>query len=479
MNILNLLTKQKHVAGIEISDSVVRIAFFRSLKKKSNSLTKDSGHDDELILIEEPIASNIIEDGVVIDIDLLGKTLKNIWTKASLDTEYAIVAIPDDKIYSKVFSFPKSINEARVTEAMRLAVSFQLPMKTGDVYLDWERTAGTTTTNEILLSTIPRPVAEGYVQALEKAGIKTLALESNLSAIARAVKLLPNETVIFSKKTPDGATIFALRDGLLRFSRTLPQRYIPENNIPDEIAKISTAIAAEAKGVVSVQNFLDAEIKDEYVGLPGVTDPKSKWLISLGAVIRGRIPEGEDNLVSLLPIGTEEAYSYQKATTFIIFMRNIIIGVSLFFIVAYFAAYLFMMTLLKNTAAQVISLSSLHAPDQLTEKEQAVNDINVANEVGASFIGKTPIWSNVIQEVLSVTTQGIVISAFSAPSLTDRLSLTGIAMNRNELNDYKKALQDSSLFSEIDLPLNNLEQKGEIPFTISFRLKNPSAFYYK
>jgi len=500
MNILNLLTKEKRVAGIEISDSVVRIAFFRPAQKNSQKkstspdITKGSsaepkqaglaGEDsvspnDELILIEEPIAANIIADGVVIDVELLEKTLRNIWAKAELDTEYAIVAIPDDKIYSRIFSFPKSVNEARITEAMRLAIGFQLPMKTEDVYLDWERTTGATNTNEILLSTAPRAVVQGYITALEKAGIKTLALESHLSAIARSVKLNPGAINLFSKKTPDGATIFALKDGILRFSRTLPLRFVPENKIAEEIQKVKEALTTEVNEAIIEQDYLDATIRDEYAKHPEITKPESKWLIALGAAIRGRIPEGEDNLVSLLPIGTEEAYAYQRATTFIVLMRNLIIGVSLFFIVAYLATYLFMFSLARETTERITTLSAEVLPPEISEKEVLVNDVNMLTEAGALLLSQTPLWSNVLTEIAARTPDGITISMFTAPSFTDKITITGVATSRTILNNYKTSLQESSLISEIELPLANLEKREAIPFSVSFRVKDPSTVYYK
>ncbi|MGB2580104.1 MAG: hypothetical protein WBC83_00210, partial [Minisyncoccia bacterium] len=92
MSILNILTKERYVAGIEISDSVVRIALFRS-HKKGKAVHPDQ---DELILIEEPISANIIADGVVLDVELLSKTLREIWGRANIGTDYAIVGIPDD-----------------------------------------------------------------------------------------------------------------------------------------------------------------------------------------------------------------------------------------------------------------------------------------------------------------------------------------------------------------------------------------------
>ena len=496
MNLLNLLTKEKRVAGIEISDSVVRIAFFRpNGRKKSRStmhlvsLDKEQPGtvdvsslketDDELILIEEPIASNIIADGVVVDVELLAKTLKDIWNKANLGTDYAIVAIPDDKIYSRIFSFPKSVTSERLSEAMRLAISFQLPMKTEDLYLDWERTDSAGTTNEILLSTIPRAVAEGYVSALEKAGIKTLALESHLSAIARAVKLAPGETTIFSKKTPDGATIFALKDGILRFSRTFPLRFVPEGELHNEIKKVKEALSSEVKGEIKEKELVNADVRDEYKDREEITSPKSKWLVALGTAIRSKIPEGEDNLVSLLPVGTEEAYAYQRATTFIVLMRNLVISVSIFFVSAYLVTYISMLSLLQKGSEQITTLSASAVPPELAEKEKLIGEINAITETGATFLTQVPIWSAVLSELVARTPDGITISTFSAPNFTERFSLVGNARNRATLNNYKKTLQESQMLSEVELPLTNLDKEESIPFSISLRLKDPGALYFK
>ncbi len=494
MNLLSLLTKEKRVAGIEISDSVVRVAFLNTNLKKKNQVTikpkddnmgnentsvsSENNEDYELILIEEPIASNIIADGVVIDIDLLANTLKKIWEKANLGTDYAIVAIPDDKIYSRIFSFPKSVTDERLNEAMRLAISFQIPIKIEDAYLDWERTKGTNTTNEILLSTIPRKVAEGYVQALERAGIKTLALESHLAGISRSVKLEDGVTTIFLKKTPDGATIFAIREGVLHFSRTLPLSFVPEANLHNEIQKVKDAIASETKGEINEIELLNATVCDEYANRMEISEPKSKWLIALGSAMRGRIPEGNDNLISLLPVGTEEAYSYQRATTFIVLMRNLIISISIFFVSVYTIAYVSMLSMLQKGAEQVTTLSAGAVPPELAEKEKLIKDVNAITETGAIFLSEMPIWSAVLTELVARTPDGITISAFSAPNFTDRFSLVGNARSRTTLNNYKKTLQESEMLSDIELPLTNLDKEENIPFSISFRLKDPSTLYY-
>ena len=494
MNLLNLLTKEKLVAGIEISDSVVRIAFLRPRKNsnKNISLKVSSIPDFELVRIEEPISANIIVQGVVIDKVLLGKTLKSIWAKTNLDTNYAIVSIPDDKIYTRIFSFPKTVSGERLTEAMNLAIGFQLPMKTEDIYLDWERTTGTNLMNEILLSTIPKTVAQGYVGALEEAGIKTLAVESHLASIARAIKLEAGQTAIFTKKTPDGATVFVLKDGILRFSRTFPSQFISEDKLPAEVEKIKSALESENKntdghghkttGVVTILDLIDAQVREPYVDYPELsnqTEKNFKWLVALGAVMRGQIPEGEDNLISLLPIGTEEAYAYQKATAFVVLVRNMTIGVSIFFVFAFLATYLLMISLSQSSARAIATLSTSSVSPEILAQETRVTNADTLAAASASILADAPNWSTVVDEVNARIIDGVVVLSFQAPSITDKMSLTGTAKDRATLNLFKKSLQDSAMFTEIELPITNIEQKGDLPFSISFRLKDPKALYFK
>lgn len=479
MNILSLLAKEKRVAGIEISDSVVRIAFFRSHKMNLSENISDDAQNEELVLVEEPIASNIIADGVVIDENLLGKTLKSIWEKANLETNYAIVAIPDDKIYSRIFLFPKSVDGERLNEAVQLAIDFQIPIKTEDAYLDWERTQGTATLNEILLSTIPKEVAQKYITALEFAGIKILALESHLASIARAVELTPGEITLYSKKTPDGATIFALQDGILRFSRTLPLRFVPEDKIPSEVKKVKSALETDNKKEVHEEDIVNAKIRPDYALRPELSEPKSKWLVALGAAIRGKIPGGKDDLVSLLPVGTEEAYSYQKTAEFINLLRNITVGVSIFFVLAFLSAYLFVFSLSQSANGTVSSLSATPVSPELLAKETSIEHLNEVTSTSASILADTPQWSVLFEGIASTTIDGITVSGFSAPAISGKISLTGTARDRSTLNQFKKTLQSSKMFTEIDIPTTNLEQKGDIPFSTTFRVADPSTVYYK
>ena len=480
MNIPHLLTQKKNVVGIEISDSLIRIAFFRTPKDSpKNKKQKNSTRNEELVLIEEPIAANVIDNGVVVDKDLLAKILRVLRSKIKIDTNYAIVSIPDDKIYSRIFSFPKSINEARLPEAMRLAINFQLPTPTERLYLDWERATGSTNMNEILLSTIDRSVAQNYIDALEEAGWKTLALESHLASIARAIKITPDQTTLFTKKCPDGTTVFGLKNGILTFSRVLPLAFIPEDKISLEIQRIKRALDVNSKTPVVLENLMEAHVRDDYAGHPALTPPKAKWLIPLGAVIRGRIPEGQDNLISLLPVGTEEAYAYQKAVVFGTLLRNLTVGISVFFVISYLGAYAFIFSLAQNADKALTTISMSSVSPEVIAKESMVKNINAITKTAETILRETPQWSILLEELRARTISNIVISTFTANGVNEKISLLGIARDRNTLNQFKKSLQGSSILTDIEVPLNNLEQKANIPFSVSFRIKDPNTIYYK
>lgn len=493
MNFLNLLIPEKHVAGIEISDSVIRIALLHPRKKvrkgKEGSTPSSQGIQGidtildlekyDLTLIEEPIAANIIERGVVRDRDLLAKTLAALWTKSNLGTRYAIVSIPHDAVYSRRFSFPKTILGERLDEAMKLALSFQLPIKTETAYLDWERIPSTASpsSNEVLFAMVPRTVVEGYMHALDATGIKTLAMESHLASIARAVEVDPSVITIFTEKTPDGVIVFALKNGLVYFSRTIPTQFVAENEIANEIKKIITSQGIETKNIVVMGDLYTTHLKEPYRSSPNVTEPRTKWSIALGALERGRTPEGHDNLISLLPVGTEEAYAFQKKTTFAVLVRNITIGVSLFFVVTFLAAYLFIFSLAQS-ASRAVTANISGTPPQFAKEEAFVKQVNALTETAEKIFAEAPRWSTIIKEVDALIISGIIVSNFSAGSITEEFSLTGTARDRTTLNQFKKSLQESPLLTTVNIPIANLELKEKIPFTATFRIKDPGAVYY-
>lgn len=483
MNILNLLTKEKNVAGVEIDDLNIRIAYFRPRKKsgvqKKEGITKLP--KNELVFIEESLPPNVISNGVVVDKETLSKVLKKVWVSEKLRKYYAIVSIPEDKIYSHIYSFPKSVDEKQLEQAINLAIDFQLPFKKDDVYTGWENNINSKSKNEIIISAIPKNIADSYIDALNSADISVLALESHIASIARSIKLNDGETTLLTKKNQESVTIFSLKNNSIQFARTLPLAYVKENEqLSNEVNKIKISLEAESEESIKEMSISDAIFTDEYLKYPEVaSNPESKWLVCLGAFNRGEIPQGRDYQISLLPIGTVKAYEFQKTKSFISLVRNIIIDISLFFLFAFLASYLFIFTLSQIVTGPKTNIPVTVISSDIIEKESLVQKVNAMNVMASSILSNTTNWSILIDELKLRTIDGITVSSFTANSPRESMSIVGIATNRDVLNNFKTSLQNSAYFTSIQLPITNLEQKGDIPFSITFSIKDPNMLNYK
>ena len=479
MNIFNLLTKKKSIIGLDISDNAIHLAYFHPKKRFSK---KTPATQKELILIKENINENIISEGIILDKESFSKILKNIWVKNKIKSSYVIISIPEDKIYSHIFPYPKTVNEIQLKEAIKLTIDFELPIKKDDYYISSENAGDSNIINEILISAIPKKIADDYIITLNSVGIKILALESHLFSIARSIKSKFGQAELFTKINPKESTIFILKDRSMRFSRIIPKTFIKnENFLSDEISHIKTWFEIEKKISVLESNLAQSSIKDnhlKYLEEKNITtETHSEWLASLGATMRGEIVEGKDNQISLLPIGTAEAYAYQKITIFITILRNITIGISMFFLLTFFATYLFVLSISKTSNKVSIS-DSLANKDNL-EKETWINNVNSITSLSREILSTTPNWSILIDDINTRIISGIFISNFSVTSMIDKINIVGIAKDREALNKFKKALQESPYITSVELPLTNLGQKGDIPFSISFNLKDPNMLYYK
>lgn len=485
MNILNFLIKEKRIAGVEIGDQFIRVAYFRPRKRFSKKIhsAQRGPTEHELVLIEEPLPANIILEGVVVDKEALGKVLRDIWTREKLNANYAIVAIPENKIYSHIFPFPKT-SEPQLEEAVNLAIDFQFPVKKSDMYIDWENAGDSNVINEVRISAISKTIADNYISALGYAGIKILALESHLASIARSIKVQLGQATLFIKRSSNEATIFITKDGIVCFSRVIPQILIKNDNfLLEESERVKTFFESERKIPVVLLPLEKAVVRDEYLEyleLNGVNlELQSEWLVALGAAIRGEIPKGQDNRISLLPIGTAQAYAYQRTTTFIGFIRNMTIGVSIFFLFAFLASYLFIFSISQTIGKASSNFLITPTSPDIIQKQELIKRTNLMTQTSAIILSTTPNWSILLEEINSRIIPGVLVTNFSATSVIDQMSITGIAKDRNTLNELKKSLQNSLYLTEVGLPITNLEQKGDIPFLISFRLKDPGMLYYK
>ena len=484
MDWIKFFTREERVAGLEISGDFLRLALLSEGKDKKPFVITSA---------EEPLKEGVIVDGAVKNKEELGKAVKRLIGKSKVRIRYVILSIPENKVFSKIFAFPKSIKGERLKETMDLSIGFQLPIKPENVYLDWEKIEGEIK-NEVLLAAIPKSIINEYVSALEPTGLKIIAVEFHLLSISRTLPQNDKPTLVLWEKQ-ERMTVGVVKNNVLRFIYTISYETTPKEKLKTELKRVinfyegeyeplSKIIVLNKKTVslareVSGLEVEEAKIIEPFASAPEMKENAGRWLVSAGAGKRGAMPRREDTLVSLMPIGTEEAYEYQKAITFANLMADIITVASVIFLAVFLGAWFMMLSIQQSLSNQYALFSSLPVPTETAELELRARHLNYLVSKTGEIVKSTPIWSDVIEEIRARAIPGIIISNVSISSPETPISMQGTAKDRDAINLQKRTFEASSFFTSVNVPFTNLEKKIDIPFSISFQLKDPQSVYLK
>lgn len=451
MNFLHLIDREQATSGLAITDSHVRLTYYKKAPDKKGEV---------LTLIEESLPQGTLAEGRVANPRALSSAISKALARAGGAISYCIVSLPPESMYSKILSFPQTLPPERLDEAVRLALNFQLPFSLETVYLDYERLP-TKESTEVFLAACPKEVVDEYLTVFKSVGIKAVAVESHLMSIGRTQK---DKGCILVAIPSEQSTAIAVFDaGYVRFSRTVPKsRLSTPNALAEEMRKVHDFCVTEWHITLEERRFEDLA-------------EHAEWLSSIGALTRGRMKREEDALVSLLPVGTEQAYAYQEAMAFSAFLQNAIVGIALFFIIAFGAVFFVMLSIKQRFTQEFASVSLSPASAQVLAQEQQALQFNALLQTTGELVRQSPQWSSFITLIKGAVGEGIVISNMTLGAPTEAIQLSGIAKSRAQLVAFKKTLEGVPTITEIVLPLTNLELKENIPFSVSFKLKTPAS----
>lgn len=483
MNLTKFFTKEGNIAGLHIASDVLRLVLISNRKKNGPEIR---------FYLEEPLAPGDVAGGRVMNADGFRKSLDNLLRRAKPRIHYAVVTLPADLLYSKVYSFPASVSGERLDNALELIANFQLPKKPEEAYLDWQKFS-TEEKNQALVSMIEKPAIDEIVGILDKAGLQAIAIECHQMSLARVIADGEPGPILIIEKGEAATVVSIIKDKNVFFIRSLPDR-LAQNGLAAEVEKIINFYELEDGPVASlltVGALPEEELRklplkpavSKIIPLAGsdVISRDSTWFSALGAAWRGLIPRAEDKLISLMKIGTEEAYEQKKASTFSNFLTYLAITLALFFVAAFAASWLMMIKVRENFNEQIQSRAAMENAssfDELSARAATLNElVGKAGEI-ARIEAR---WSGVLEELESRVTSGIQLNSLVLAGPNSPINVAGVAENRNQLAAFKKTLEESAFFSNVVLPdiVVPLSKKTTIPFTVSFNIRNPESLMLK
>jgi Tfp pilus assembly PilM family ATPase/Tfp pilus assembly protein PilN len=472
MNLLKIISNDIQINGLEISDGSLR---FCRIKKDQTELKTE-------YLIEEKLPET---DNLYNEVAFTAKLSKFVKKNK---IKYVIVSIPSDNIFIKTYSFLDSIPDEKIKESMNLVIESQLPQKKRDVYCDWMVTKNDGKKN-VLLTCIDRKKIDTLTSIAKKVGLKIVAIESLAISLARSIKQINNEATLLIEKELVNTSFSVILNNDLIFTLSIPNDKIGKN-IKKEIQRVVNYhdwLNINIKNSILFGDFKEEEIKkiplkmispETLQEINGFSQ-ETKWFISLGAALRGLILRKDDHIVSLMEISTRKAYKHEKIRSFTNFFINLSAVFSIFLIAIFIASWSFMIVVQNNYVKQITSFNlSADSENSSQLKDKAINFNNYVGQA-AALISKEPHWSIVVKEVREKIVSGVVVNNLSLPSNDGVFSVSGVASDRETINQLKKSFESSTLFDEIKTPLNNLGKRVNIPFSMTFKIKSSDLIYTK
>jgi hypothetical protein len=473
MDLTKTFLNEEPIGGLEIESGAIRF-----------SLLKNSSTGPEIItLSEEKLTDKESLIGGPSFVEKLNKFVKKNKIK------YVIVSIPSDNVFVKNYNFPAAMPDDKIAGSMKLTMDLQLPKKKEEIYCDWMPTEANENDKKILLSYILKSKADSLLTILKRAGLKVVAIESRASSLARIIKQGKNEALILVEKGKDNYAFSVILNNSVLFSYSAPTEKIGDK-FEKEIKKIVNYydwFNLSIKNLILVGDF--SNLKNKKLPLDLIAPetnkiidkaPKeAKWLIPLGAGLRGLIPRKDDNIISLMDIGTETAYKREKANATANFFIGASIALSLFFVSAFIATWSLILTVQNNYIKQISAFGLLPSAENANSLQEKALDFNSLISQMSQLVQKEPHWSRVVEEVKSKLVADVVVNNLSLPGASETLSITGTAANRTAINNLKRSFESSNFFGNINIPLDNLGKKTDIPFSLTFKIKNSALVYDK
>lgn len=206
--------------GLDISDLTVKLAKL----KMDRDVIKLASFGKAVL------TPGLIEEGRIKKEEEVVQIIRQLFNEIQgekLKTQYVIASLPEQESFTRVIQLPK-MKEEELAAAIHSEVEANIPLKIDDLYLDWQIISSLSDEKiehlDILISAVPKVIADPYVRVFKKLGLKIEALEIESAAIARS--LIQNN---FSEKPiliiNFGATktIFIIFSGsAIHFTSSLP-----------------------------------------------------------------------------------------------------------------------------------------------------------------------------------------------------------------------------------------------------------------
>ena len=224
-------------AGLDISDQAIRFVEFS--ENKNGLIPKLFG--------EEKLPQGLIVSGEINKKDELIKILSSVRQKYSLN--FVKVSLPEEKAYFFKTEIPK-VENGEIRQSIEFRLEENVPVKVDEALFDYSVITEDHMRNDhldVIVSVVPKQLAESYAEVLEKSGLTAVSFEVESKAIARsAIKDGSGGSVMIINIRDRVTVVTLVRGGTVRFTSAFA---IGGNLITEALQKNFSVSFSEAEKI--------------------------------------------------------------------------------------------------------------------------------------------------------------------------------------------------------------------------------------
>ncbi|MCX6381987.1 MAG: type IV pilus assembly protein PilM [Armatimonadetes bacterium] len=211
------------IVGIDIGSQLMKVVEMRK-----------SGAGIEVTALDlAPTPQEAIDNGLIIDSQLLGKALKDLLAKAHVSAKKCVSSISGQSaVVVRVIEVPQ-VNESELAQQMQFEAERQVPFSITESVMDFCTIPRMTPLAdgqpmEVLLAVAQTDFVDKHLEVLKAAGLKPDSIDVEPLAIGRALLDIPQtpqepgHTIAIINIGASNTDISIFRDKLLAFPRTVP-----------------------------------------------------------------------------------------------------------------------------------------------------------------------------------------------------------------------------------------------------------------
>ena len=154
----------------------------------------------------------------------LGQIIRKLHSEAGVSSKDVVISIPEPLVFTRTIKFPL-LTDPEIASAVKWEAEQYIPIPITDAIVQHTILARNEKSSPpevlVLLVAAPKAVVEKYTKVIQLAGLNTVAVETELVALTRALAP-PDRTVLLVDLGASSTNIAISKMGLLSFSRCIP-----------------------------------------------------------------------------------------------------------------------------------------------------------------------------------------------------------------------------------------------------------------